>query len=114
MSVMGMPQLETAATNSALHRQKPSLPISHSNQRLPASANGQGNTRGKRSQSQRGSTFSTTILEDPNLLPGFAQQIDALAAVASEPNIFYEPWMLLPSMKAFGQDRSFVFVLLFL
>lgn len=108
---MGMPQLETPATDWA-HRPEPT-PTSHSNQRPPASSNGQGKTSGKLPRSQRGLTFSTTILEDPNLLSGFGQQIDALATASSEANIFYEPWMLLPSLKAFGRDHSFLFVLVF-
>lgn len=30
---------------------------------------------------------------------------EALAAAALEPNIFYEPWMLVPAIRAFGGDR---------
>src|SRR5262249_39644562 len=34
-------------------------------------------------------------------------------ADAIEPNVFYEPWFLLPSFKAFGQGQQFYFALVF-
>jgi CelD/BcsL family acetyltransferase involved in cellulose biosynthesis len=38
---------------------------------------------------------------------------DALAAEALEPNVFYESWMLLPALEAFGKGHRFAFVLVF-
>jgi CelD/BcsL family acetyltransferase involved in cellulose biosynthesis len=39
--------------------------------------------------------------------------LDDLAHNASEPNVFYESWLLLPALKAFGARSSFTFVLIF-
>ncbi len=36
-----------------------------------------------------------------------------LAEAALEPNVFYEPWMLLPAVRAFGADSRLLFVLVF-
>jgi CelD/BcsL family acetyltransferase involved in cellulose biosynthesis len=36
-----------------------------------------------------------------------------LAASALEPNPFYEPWMFLPALRAYGQDLAFRFVLVY-
>ena len=63
--------------------------------------------------SWRNLTFSVTVLTDSAALTDYCAALDELARSSSEPNIFYEPWMLLPSLKAFGQERSFVFVLIF-
>lgn len=109
---MGMPQFETVS-DSRLHKQEPTQPAAVSKREL-AAARERGITRRNQSHNQKSSVFSTTIVEDPNLLYRFRQPLEALATLASEPNVFYEPWMLLPSLKAFGQDRSFVFVLVFM
>jgi hypothetical protein len=34
-----------------------------------------------------------------------ARSVPRLAAAALEPNVFYEPWMLLPALKAHGASR---------
>src|SRR5262249_35462797 len=38
---------------------------------------------------------------------------EGLAANALEPNVFYEPWMLLPALEAFGASHDLLFVLVF-
>ena len=37
---------------------------------------------------------------------------EKLCAAALEPNVFYEPWMLLPALKAFGAGHDFHFALI--
>ena len=51
----------------------------------------------------------TTLIE----LEKYYTELEELAATALEPNIFYEPWVLLPSLKAFGAAAQFVFALVF-
>jgi hypothetical protein len=38
--------------------------------------------------------------------------LDGLAAAAAEPNVFYEPWLLLPAVKAFGAGTDLRFALI--
>ena len=38
---------------------------------------------------------------------------DDLSKAAIEPNVFYESWMLLPALEAFGEGRDLRFVLIF-
>src|SRR5262245_44078223 len=47
-------------------------------------------------------------------LSGFIPEWEELAAAAVEPNVFYEHWMLLPALEAFGADRDICFVLVLL
>src|SRR5689334_4247950 len=108
---MGMPQPQTIR-DSTLRKKELTQAAALSKRQLGV-ARERGSTSRGHSRNQKASVFSTTIVEDPNLLYRFRQQLEALATVASEPNVFYEPWMLLPSLKAFGQDRSF-FVLVFM
>ena len=53
------------------------------------------------------------VLRDPNAVATLADELNDLAHNASEPNVFYEPWMLVPALKAFGAHSSFAFVLIF-
>jgi len=39
--------------------------------------------------------------------------IEELAQAAAEPNVFYEPWMLLPAIDYFGRDADLLFVLVY-
>jgi CelD/BcsL family acetyltransferase involved in cellulose biosynthesis len=43
-------------------------------------------------------------------LPALVPEWEALAAGALEPNPFYEHWMLLPAIEAYGQDAELTFV----
>jgi CelD/BcsL family acetyltransferase involved in cellulose biosynthesis len=38
---------------------------------------------------------------------------ESLARASVEPNVFYEPWMLLPAIEAFGCGRALLFVLVY-
>src|SRR4051794_13145438 len=38
---------------------------------------------------------------------------ESLAANASEPNVFYEPWMLLPALEHYGHASNLQFLLIF-
>lgn len=44
------------------------------------------------------------LLEDPAELRALVPDWEALAAEAAEPNPFYEHWMLLPALAAYGKD----------
>jgi hypothetical protein len=57
--------------------------------------------------------FSTKVVTSPTALEEYSKVLMQLARCASEPNVFYEPWMLLPALRAFGQNDSFAFVLIF-
>jgi len=60
-----------------------------------------------RSQSSK---FSCQILTAASELRPLAAELGELSAAASEPNVFYEPWMLLPALDSFAQSGSFRFV----
>src|SRR5256885_14854359 len=46
--------------------------------------------------------FETEVVTDWSRLAALEQEWQDLAAAASEPNPFYEPWMLLPALHAHG------------
>ena len=47
------------------------------------------------------------VIQDPAELRGLVPQWEALAAEAAEPNPFYESWMLLPAIDAYGAGEGF-------
>lgn len=49
-------------------------------------------------------TASVDLLANAAALRGFLPQWEALAAEAAEPNPFYEHWMLLPALEAYGAE----------
>src|SRR5262245_32645328 len=55
--------------------------------------------------------ISVVEIRDPRTLSGFVPAWEALAAAAIEPNVFYEPWMLLPALRAFGDGKDIRIVL---
>jgi len=57
--------------------------------------------------------MSVVVLTDISALEDYLPALEELAADALEPNLFYEPWILQPSLKAFGQDQHFFFALVF-
>jgi CelD/BcsL family acetyltransferase involved in cellulose biosynthesis len=61
----------------------------------------------------RSLTYSITAVTELTALHEYAPALNELARAASERNVFYEPWMLLRALKAFGQKSSFAFVLVF-
>src|SRR5262245_26166413 len=54
---------------------------------------------------------SIVVVRESMTLSGFIPEWEELAAAALEPNVFYEHWMLLPALEAFGADRDICFVL---
>jgi CelD/BcsL family acetyltransferase involved in cellulose biosynthesis len=47
------------------------------------------------------------VLRDPQALRALVPHWESLAAEAAEPNPFYEPWMLLPALEAYGTPEGF-------
>jgi len=113
---MGIRDLQTPAANPVrAQAQERSVPQRSQLERRPSRAMRKG-LASARAVSAPGKTavFSATMLEHPHLLAPFAEQLSELACAASVPNVFYEPWILLPSLKAFGQVRSFRLILIFM
>src|SRR5688572_16159952 len=53
------------------------------------------------------------VVDDPVALAAHIAAWEDLAADVTEPNPFYEPWMLLPALEAFAQGISLQFVLVY-
>src|SRR5258705_6817621 len=54
-----------------------------------------------------GTGTSVEVLSDLAALCALAPEWEALAAEAAEPNPFYEHWMLLPALEAYGAGGDF-------
>jgi CelD/BcsL family acetyltransferase involved in cellulose biosynthesis len=54
-----------------------------------------------------GTGTSVEVLSDPAALRALAPEWEALAEEAAEPNPFYEHWMLLPALQAYGARGDF-------
>jgi hypothetical protein len=54
---------------------------------------------------------SVVVVRDLRTLSGFVPAWEELAAAAIEPNVFYEHWMLLPALEAFGAEKDISVVL---
>jgi hypothetical protein len=54
-----------------------------------------------------------TVLDHPAALAGHIAAWNDLAAAALEPNVFYEPWMMLPAIDAFGTAERLRHVLVY-
>src|SRR5262245_22457654 len=48
-----------------------------------------------------GAKMSVVIVDDLTVLEKRIGAWEELAAAAIEPNVFYEPWMLMPALKAY-------------
>ncbi|MCI0351072.1 MAG: GNAT family N-acetyltransferase, partial [Acidobacteriales bacterium] len=57
--------------------------------------------------------MSVIVITDLTALEAYLPALEELAADAIEPSVFYEPWILQPSLKAFGAGQQFVFALVF-
>lgn len=57
--------------------------------------------------------MSLTIVQSAAELAAHVPAWDDLAANTIEPNIFYESWMLLPALAAFGREAQLSFVLIY-
>src|SRR5262245_14782005 len=59
-----------------------------------------------------GVRMSVVVINDLTALEKYVPAWEDLAANAIEPNAFYEPWMLMPAIRAFGAGRRLQFALL--
>lgn len=57
--------------------------------------------------------YRFAVLDDPAALKDHLAAWEDLARAAIEPNVFYEPWMLLPAIEAFSEAASLRFVLVY-
>ncbi len=57
--------------------------------------------------------MSLTIVHSATELAAHIPAWEELAAHTIEPNVFYEPWMLLPALAAFGGNARLSFVLIY-
>ncbi len=53
------------------------------------------------------------VVRDTAALEQLVPAWQGLASAAAEPNIFYEPWMLLPALRALGSSLAFRFVFVY-
>ncbi len=57
--------------------------------------------------------MSVVIASDAAALRQHWADLEDLCSSVAEPNVFYEPWMLIPAVEAFGQEKTFTFVLVY-
>ena len=55
--------------------------------------------------------MSVVIVDDLTALEKHIAAWEELAAAAIEPNVFYEPWMLMPALRAYGAAGRLLFAL---
>src|SRR6202171_4446139 len=53
-----------------------------------------------------GGALTARTISDWTELEGFQEAWQELAATSAEPNPFYEPWMLLPALRAFARSEE--------
>jgi hypothetical protein len=58
-----------------------------------------------------GAGMSVVVINDLTTLEKYVSAWEDLAANAIEPNAFYEPWMMMPAIRAFGAGRRLQFAL---
>jgi hypothetical protein len=58
-----------------------------------------------------GAKMSVVIVDDLTVLEKHIAAWEELAAAAVEPNVFYEPWMLMPALRAYGGAGRLLFAL---
>ena len=61
----------------------------------------------------RETRMSVVVIKDLITLENYAPMWEELAAAAIEPNVFYEPWMLMPALQAYGNGLRLQFALVF-
>ena len=59
-----------------------------------------------------GAGMSVVVIDDLTALEKYVPAWENLAAAALEPNVFYEPWMLMPAIRAFGAGQRVRFALI--
>jgi hypothetical protein len=55
--------------------------------------------------------MSVVVVNDLTVLEGHIAAWEDLAGAAIEPNVFYEPWMLMPALAAYGAEKRSLFAL---
>lgn len=58
-------------------------------------------------------SFSIIAVEETDGLAEWIPEWEALAAASIEPNVFYEPWQVLPAVDAFGKRGRLIHLLIF-
>ena len=58
-------------------------------------------------------SLSLVVVRDVEELNSYVPAWEKLAADAIEPNVFYEPWMLIPAIRSLGAGRDLLFVFIF-
>ena len=58
-------------------------------------------------------SISVVAVEDVARLAEWVPEWEELAAGAIEPNVFYEPWQMLPAVEAFGKHSHLIHLLVF-
>jgi hypothetical protein len=58
-----------------------------------------------------GAKMSVVVVNDLTDLEKYLAAWEDLADAAIEPNVFYEPWMLMPALRAYGVDGRSMFAL---
>ncbi|HEU0173515.1 MAG TPA: GNAT family N-acetyltransferase [Blastocatellia bacterium] len=58
-----------------------------------------------------GAKMSVAVANDLTELEGHVAAWEHLADAAIEPNVFYEPWMLMPALRAYGAEKRSLFAL---
>ncbi len=53
-------------------------------------------------------SLSLVVVRDVEELDSYVPAWEKLAADAIEPNVFYEPWMLIPAIRSLGAGRTWV------
>jgi hypothetical protein len=53
------------------------------------------------------------LIRDQREMSSYLPAIEELAMAAAEPNVFYEPWMLLPAIDSFGHNADLFFLLVY-
>src|SRR5262245_62089417 len=56
--------------------------------------------------------MSVVVVNELTALEEYVAAWEDLAAAALEPNVFYEPWMVMPAIRAFGAGRRLKFALI--
>ncbi len=56
--------------------------------------------------------MSVEVIKDVEALEAHLPALEKLVEAAIEPNVFYEPWMLTPAIRAFGPGKNLQFVVI--
>jgi hypothetical protein len=57
--------------------------------------------------------MTVQAVSDASALRQHWADLEDLCSAVAEPNVFYEPWMLIPAVEAFGAGKTFSFILVY-